>query len=147
MTKNQIHNIFYYLGIMLNDNKIIYTSPDYLIEKSMTFFNKLGKNIFICDIENNYKKQEIDYDMNFWSKYCEIWKINKQDFELLNIINFILNSNINNTKNVIKNFEKYIGNIDIISDSDLSFKLHPILRSHINNSINFDSRYLKLISF
>ena len=41
MTNNQTHNIFYFLGIMINDNKIINTSPDYLIEKANAFFSKL----------------------------------------------------------------------------------------------------------
>jgi len=146
MTNNQTHNIFYFLGIMINDNKIINTSPDYLIEKANAFFSKLGKDEFISNIKNIYRSQKLDYTTEFWLSYCQIWHIDKNNFELLNIINFILNSNITDTKNVIQNFKKYIGDINIIPDLDLSFKLHPTLLIHINKSIDFDSRYLKLLS-
>jgi len=145
MTKNQAYNVFYYLGIMLNDNKIITTSPDYLIEKTTSFFNKLGKNEFISEVKNKYRSQRIDYSADFWSEYCKMWKIDNDEYEILNILNFILNSDIRDSKSVMKNFKKFIGDFDVISDSDLSYKLHPILLSHMNNSVDLNSRYLKLL--
>lgn len=145
MTKNQAYNVFYYLGIMLNDNKIINTSPDYLIEKTTSFFNKLGKDEFISNIKNKYRSQKIDYSDDFWSEYCSRWRINVDEYGILNILNFILSSDIRDSKSVMKNFKKYIGDFNIISDSNLSGKLHPILLSHMNHSIDFNSRYLKLL--
>jgi len=144
MTKNQAHNVFYYLGIMLNDNKIINTSPDYLIEKTISFFGKLGKDEYISKVINVYSSQ-INNSADFWLEYCRIWNIDNNKYEIYNIINFILNSMINDSNSVMKAFKKYIGEFDTISDSDLSYKLHPKLLSHINNSIDFNSRYLKLL--
>jgi len=127
MTKNQIHNLFYYLGIMLLDNKIISTSPDYLIEKSLSFFGNSGKNVFISDIKNKFFSQKLPdnkYDgYGFWFAYCKTWNVKQDDYEIMNILNFILSCNIKNHKNIIMNFEKYIGSVDVISDSDLSYKL------------------------
>ena len=145
MTKNQAYNIFYYLGIMLIDNKIINTSPDYLIEKTMIFFNKLGKNEFKGKNNNIYGSQKIDFSDEFWLKYCKMWNIDMDEYEIYNIINFILNSNINDGTSVMKNFKKYIGDFDVVSDSNLSFTIHPKLLSHINNSIDINNRYLKLL--
>ena len=149
MNKYQIQNIFYYLGFMLADNKIINTSPDYLEEKSLSFFGKLGKNEFVSDIKNCYFSQKIDkqYDsLGFWYAYCKTWNVKQENYEIMNILNFILNSNINDTTNVIKNFKKYIGDVDIITDSDLSCKVHPKIVEHINKNIDLNCRYLKLIN-
>lgn len=149
MTTNQTRNIFYYLGVMLIDNKIINTSPDYLIEKSISFFGKLGKDEFISDIKNCYSTQRLDkkYDvLGFWYAYCKTWNVKQDNYEVMNIVNFILNSNINVTTNVIKNFKKNIGDVETIPDYDLSYKVHPNLIEHINKNVDFNSRYLKLIS-
>jgi hypothetical protein len=146
MTKNQIENIFYYLGMMLINNKIISTSPDYLIEKSIIFFGVLGKNEFVSDIKNEYFSQRIDSEDDFWSVYCKAWGVKQDNYEIMNIINFILSCNVEYPKSIFKNFEKYIGEINIISDLNLRFKLHPNLLVFIDNSVNFNDRYLKLIS-
>ena len=135
MNRHQINNIFYYLGIMKYDSKILNISPDYLIEKSSVFFNSLGNDYFV---ENNLTE-------NIWIDYCKLWGVNKKNYAILNIINFILMSNLTNSQNVIKNYKMYIGNIENINDCDLHYKVHPILLGHINYAISND-RYLKLLS-
>jgi len=146
MTKNQIYNIFYFLAIFKECDKIINTSPGYLIEKSSSFFNNI-KKYFIDDIKNIKFNQKVDnkYDgLGFWFEYCKTWNIDQDEFEILNILNFILNSNITDPKSVIKNFEKYIGDINTIPDLDLSYKLHPLLLNRVNKIVGVNSRYIKL---
>lgn len=58
-----------------------FISPDYIKEKTLLFFNKLGKNEFI-----KYPGSNND----FWVAYTDIWNIEQDDYELMNIINFIL---------------------------------------------------------
>lgn len=148
MTNQQANNIFYFLGIMLMDNKIINTSPDYLEEKSLSFFGKLGKKEFVSDIKNIYQSQKISVTINgdFWYEYCKRWGVDQNNNKIMNIINFILNSNITNQKNVIHNYVKYIGEIDTITNSDLSCKIHPNIQTYIDKNIDFNSRYFKLLS-
>ena len=55
MTIIQIKNMFIYTGIMLLDNQILMTSPDYFQEKSIKFFGKLGKSEFIQFPKIKYK--------------------------------------------------------------------------------------------
>jgi len=88
------------------------------------------------------------YHENFWLEYCKLWKVKYNNYELMNIINFLLNilpphkgmkSNI-----TIHSFEKYIGEIDSVTDIDLSYMAHPILREYFIENINLNDRYCKL---
>lgn len=128
MTAIQIHNIFIYLGILIVDGEITSKSPDYIEEKSLRFFDRLGKNEFI-------KKP------NNWNKYCKNWKVDENDFELMNIMNFLYEVRI---KNVFEKFEKYIGDFEIINKNDLSYLGHFKLVEFINKSVDFNSRFFKL---
>jgi len=152
MNIKQISNIFYYTGIMLLDNKIITTSPDYLIEKSLKFFGKLGKPEFIefPKISFDIQKSEITDNCDFWKKYCEIWHTKSDDYELMNIINFLLNVFpiyvVNSKKSLtFKQFEKYIGDLNSISEYDLSGLAHFKILEFINKHTDFDNRHFKLI--
>lgn len=148
MTKNNIHNIFYFLSIFSGiDNKLINTSPDYLIEKSLSFFNNLGKNVFISDIKSipfSQRKNNNKIIDDFWFTYCRTWNVNQEDYKIMNIINFIFNSDIVNSTKTMKSFDKYIDVININTDTDLSFKIHPNLIKYINKNADLNSRYLKL---
>lgn len=135
MNKYQLKNLFYFLSIMKYDNILLSTSPDYLSEKSLSFFNKLGNKNFVPNIRNE----------KFWIAYCKFWNIEENNYEILNIINFISMSYLSNSKNVIKNFKIFIGDVKYISDYDLSYKVHKKILDHINNIISND-RYLKLLS-
>lgn len=128
MTAIQIHNIFIYLGILIVDGEITSKSPDYIEEKSLRFFDRLGKNEFIKKPHN-------------WDKYCERWNVDSNDFELMNIINFLNDVKI---RNVFDEFEKYIGDFEIINKNDLSYIGHFKIVEFINNSIDFNSRFFKL---
>lgn len=149
----KIQNLFIYAGIMILDerNTLINTSPEYLKEKTLLFFNKLGKDEFI-NLPNEIilwpnKNKFITYGPNFWEKYCDIWKISSNNYEIMNIINFLISIKQNDTFNsVFENFDKYIGNIKDISDEDLSYAAHHNIIDYLNNVI-FNSRYLKLKSF
>ena len=130
MNIRQIQNMFLYTGIMLLDNKIITSSPDYLTEKSLKFFGKLGKPEFINFPKIAHKNQISDITTNcdFWQMYCKIWHVDSDDYELMNIINFLLSVYpvyVNSQKSLtFRNFEKYIGDLDSISDYDLSSLAH-----------------------
>jgi len=135
MNRNKIINIIYFFGIMKNNQKILNVSPDYIIEKSMIFFNNLGNKSYITNI----RTQKI------WKSYCKRWKVEEDNYEILNIINFIEMSNFSNLKGVIANFKMFMFDFDSVSDDDLSYKIHPILRNSLNRSIS-NNRYLKLFA-
>ena len=150
MNKYQLKNIFIYTGIMLLDNNIIMSSPDYLKEKTLKFFGILGKPEFIDfpKIKFNNQKSETTNGVDFWEKYCEIWKVKDDDFPLMNIINFLLNVYpiyVETQKNLTYNtFEKYIGELDCISKVDLSYMAHPKIVEFLDEHIDFNNRFFKL---
>lgn len=129
MKINQIHNIFIYIGILIMDNDIMTKSPDYIEEKSLCFFGSLGKNEYIKTPEK------------IWKKYCKTWRVDSNNYELMNIINFLYDVT---DRNVFSNFEKYIGDFEKIYENDLSHKAHFKLVTHINKIIDFDNRFFKL---
>jgi len=139
MTLNQAYNLFLYTGIMLLDNDLMVTSPDYYSDKSCKFFGSLGKSEFI-----NYTK--ID-----WNKYCKLWKVKEDNYELMNVINFLENINplfrseqIKNFDIMVEQFKKYMGALSNISEIRMDGVVHHVIRQAINNNIDFNSRYLKL---
>jgi len=160
MNFTQIKNIYTYTGIMLLDNFIITTSPDYLKEKTLKFFHTLGKDEFIefpkIKFKNQISKIYPIENGNFWKTYCQIWnncpnnsrKI-EEDYELMNIINFLLSVYpiyVENDRSLtIRQFEKYIGDIDIISKNDLSYVAHEKIIEFINTHMSFNNRYFKLL--
>ena len=156
MTIIQLQNIFTFTGIMLIDNDITMTSPDYFEEKSKKFFGKLGKNEFIHfpRIKYNYhtgKKFLENYNKfqeDFWIEYCKLWKVKSDNYELMNIINFLLNvlppHKKMKTSITINSFDKYIGNIESITNRDLSCMAHAKLREYFAESQILNDRYCKL---
>lgn len=136
MNRHQINNIFYFLGIMKYGGKLLTISPDYLSEKSLAFFGNLGSSNCIPNI----------LTLSVWKSYCKTWKIKEDEYEILNIINFIAMSNFSNPKNVIKNYIQYMGNTEDINNYDVSSKVHPNILEHVNIIIS-NNRYLKLLSF
>ena len=138
-------NLFTYTGMMLIDNQILTTSPDYLREKTLRFFGTLGKLEYIDVPTPVYTSQGI-LDRYFWPRYCDTWGVKKDDVELMNIINFLLNVPSIFTKDdkniTFRNFEKYIGNLNSISDEDLSFMCHRKILELVKNNMN--DRVLKL---
>ena len=138
MTKTQLYNLHIFQNIFLfNTSNIISSSPDYIKEKSIIFFGRLGKDYFIDFKNNKHSKVYLRY----WDLYCETWRINKIDYQILNIILFII---YNKENNIIKNFEKYIGNINIISNLDLKYTTNINTINYINNNIDYNNRYFKL---
>lgn len=157
MISNQIYNFFYYGAIMSLETKLVNISPDYIKEKTLLFFNKLGKNEFI-----KYPGSNND----FWVAYTDIWNIEQDDYELMNIINFILSFkeiivsvfpdnypmlDTGEMKHhkifplIFNSFEKYIGHIEEINKSDLSWAIHVNLLKYIKKYIDFNDRYFKLL--
>lgn len=156
MISNQIYNFFYYGAIMSLETKLVNISPDYIKEKTLLFFNKLGKNEFIKG----------PGESGFWVAYTDIWNIEQEDYELMNIINFILsfeeiivsvfpdNYSMLDTGEmkhhkifplIFNSFEKYIGHIEEINKSDLSWAIHVNLLKYIKKHIDFNDRYFKLL--
>lgn len=138
MTKTQIYNLHIFSYMFVIDNNIHTTSPDYIKEKSIRFFGQLGKNNII---EFKNKRDKKIY-MEYWEIYCESWGTKPDDYQLLNMILFLLYNR--KKKNIIKNFEKYVGATDIIANLDLKYMAHPKLLTYIDNTINLNSRYFKL---
>ena len=136
MKKIQIHNMFIYLGIMLIDNKLQSMSPDYIKEKTLKFFGRLGKSEFV---RIPIKNRNFDFEL-----YCNTWKINRDDFELINIINFINDTVTLEKKKVFYNFRKYIGETDCILSKDLSHLAHTNISKYIDELVNFNDRFCKL---
>lgn len=159
MNIQQIKNLYSYTAIMLIDNYIISTSPDYLKEKSLKFFGTLGKSEFINFPEIKFQSQVSvlrmgkkvfnSKDFDFWKKYTKNWCVGQDDYELMNIINFLLNVHpiyVEEKKSLtIKNFEKYIGDINLLSTRDLSYMAHFKITEYINKNTNFNNRYFKLM--
>jgi len=145
MKSQQIFNLFTYTGMMLIDNQILTTSPDYLREKTLRFFGTLGKSEYIDLPTPVYASQGI-LDRFFWTRYCDTWGVKKNDVELMNIINFLLNVPsifIKYDKNLtFRNFEKYIGDLDSISNENLSFMCHKKILEVVELTMN--DRFLKL---
>ena len=175
MTATQIKNIFIYTGIMLLDNQVLLTSPDYLKEKTIKFFGTLGKSEFIktpvikfkfqklavvrlgklsstASFENKSEVQEnhpVTTEGNdFWTNYCKIWSVKNDDYELMNIINFLLTIlppfAVYKKHITLNSFEKYISNIESVEKSDLSYMAHPHLREYFTKNLDLNDRYCKL---
>jgi hypothetical protein len=156
MTIIQLQNIFTYTGIMLLDNDLSMTSPDYFEEKSIKFFGKLGKSEFIqfpkikykYNTGKNFLKNYHKYHDDFWMEYCRLWNVRTNNYELMNCINFLLNIlppyKQMKPSITINNFEKYIGSIDSVENIDLSYMAHAKLREYFVENINLNDRYCKL---
>jgi hypothetical protein len=133
-------------AIMLLDNKLLMTSPDYFEEKALRFFGKLGKKEFIEFSKPKYDRWNVDD--NFWKKYRKQWKVDDNDFEIINIINFLLNVrppfDDKNKSDMLKYFEKFIGDIETVPENDLSCYAHFKIREYIDKHINFNDRFFKL---
>ena len=154
MTSIQINNIFSYSTIMLIGNDLMLTSPNYLTEKTLCFFGKLGKDKFIeyptilltkrissGDTRSTNSKL---VEKNIWEEYCKTWGVDKNDYKLMNIINYLININFQKQNSFFNNFEKYIGNTKTISNKNLDYMVNPKLLEHIKKVNNFNTRYLKL---
>lgn len=150
MNMQQIKNVYYYTSIMLIDNFIITTSPDYLTEKSLNFFGKLGKNEFIEYPKIKYSSQlsSILKNNDFWELYCRIWSVDKNNYELMNSINFLLNIAPipieSKESETFKLFEKFLGDIDSTSTENLSYMVHDKILEYFDEYVDFNSRYFKL---
>lgn len=158
MTIIQIHNVFTYMGIILLDgnNKLISISPDYIKEKASCLLGQLGKNEFVEYPIVKYDKHQYHHDRlkdtkKFWKTYSKIWHIDDDDFELMNLINFLLNVrppydkyDNKNKGDVLKYFEKYIGDIEYVPVYDLSCKAHFKISEYLNKHIDFNDRFFKL---
>lgn len=144
MKINQIRNIYSFMGIMLLDNHLLTTSPDYFEEKALRFFGKLGKKEFVEFSKPKYHNA----NDNFWKNYRKRWKLDDNDFEIINIINFLLNVrppfDDKNKSDVFKYFEKFIGDIETIPTTDLSCYAHFKITEYLNKNINFNDRLFKL---
>jgi len=114
------------------------TSPDYIEEKSVNFFGQLGRSGIVEFLSKKHEK----FYMGYWFMYCERWGVQYDNFELLNVILFIIYDR--NKENIIKLFEKYIGNTDIITNLDKKCLAHIKVLNYIDNTIDFNSRYFKL---
>jgi len=147
----QIKNVYYYTCIMLMDNMIITTSPDYLTEKSLKFFGKLGKNEFIEYPKIKYQSQLssiVKPSTDFWKIYCRIWNIKSDDFKVMNMINFLLNVTPifieKRESQTFNEFEKFIGNIESTSKEDLSYMVNAKLLEYFDEHVDFNTRFFKL---
>lgn len=131
MTKNQIYNLYIFIVIMLQDKGLIVNiSPEYLEKKSLLFLNMLGKNMFIQEPE-------------IWKEYCGLWKIEEDDYEIMNIINFLFNIPANQKK-LLNIFEMYIGNTKKISKLELKHFAHKKLIEWIDDKGFIETRFMKL---
>lgn len=138
MTKNQFYNIYYFQYIMLTNYNILHISPDYLKEKSLLFLGKLGKNEFIKTPDANHM-HPTQKQKNFWKKYCKLWNIEDDQYDTMNIFNFLTNAS-NNPKKSLNNFEKYFGKINEIPNLELKHFIHKNLLNYIDN-VFFDDKY------
>jgi hypothetical protein len=133
--------------MLFNNNKILLTSPDYIIDKSQVLLGMVGKTEFI-----QYPK--------YWQDYCDTWHTEHENYELMNIINFLSNiyppyiPNEDDEKKELhpkitfNNFEKFIGLVDNIQNNNMIHLAHFIIREQVELYINDNcySRYLKLKS-
>jgi len=171
MTINQLYNIFTFTGIMLLDvdTKLLTLtiSPDYIVEKSQRLLGMLGKKEFIqYPVMNPILKsdQNIADGVDFWSDYSEKWKVNNENYELMNIFNFLFSicpphkvpqnnyyapdAKYFKPQRTLDFFEKFVGSLeDIPNDELLRRQAHFLIQEHIKDYIDYSckvDRYLKL---
>ena len=151
MTKNQIYNLFNFCSIFM-DQKLNFTSPDYIIEKYRKSIGVEPYDYFIQepkllseDFNNgslgpmvNYK----DWDPVFFKSKS------KEYYKFLNILNFIENfSYLCHPQKNLKIFNKYIGEIDNINkDNYYKSGIHPLLRDYTDEYLKKYERYVKLLT-
>ena len=167
MNNRQIYNLFSYAGMMLLSNELIMTSPDYLEEKTLLFIGKMGKDEFIkyrldCSNEKSGILHRYQYRLDcsneksgilhryhttsdFWNEYCNIWGVDKNNYRLMNVINYLFSVNFDKQSSFFDNFGIYFGSMDSISCEDLRYKVHFVLLEYLDDKIG-GSRYLKLKS-
>ena len=150
MNNRQIYNLFSYAGMMLLSNELIMTSPDYLEEKTLLFIGKMGKDEFIkyrldCSNEKSGILHRYHTTSDFWNEYCNIWGVDKNNYRLMNVINYLFSVNFDKQSSFFDNFGIYFGSMDSISCEDLRYKVHFVLLEYLDDKIG-GSRYLKLKS-
>jgi len=105
----------------ITEDILLNSSPDYIIEKFKQF---LG-------IDPVYKEIELNFnDKDFLIEYNKIWN----NIEHKNILIYLLNTDGLNIKILYNNFEKYIGDFDMIT-SKITKGLHHKLEKYLLASI------------
>ena len=127
MNSRQIYNLFSFVCIMQTQSTIV--SPDYVEEKALVFLGKMGKDEFIRYSDS-------------WFNYCDIWGIDKNNYRLMNVFNYLYSINFRNQRSYFDNFEIYFGSFDSVSSEDLRYKVHFKILEQLDKVC--DSRYLKL---
>jgi len=127
--ENKLYNLYTFLFIMVLDNDIFKTSPDYYREKCANILGISGG-----------KKEFVKYPER-WDEYSKLWKVDHEDYELMNIINFLLyvyNSGryILNPKSAINAYKNYIGGVNKIPTSEYIRKqAHAVIQEALDEAI------------
>lgn len=120
-------------GSISAENVLLKSSPDYIIEK---FKNFLGFDPIYKEIELTLDEQD------FLIEYNKIWN----NIEHKNILIYLINTGNLNVKTIYANFEKYIGDFDMIT-SNTTKGLHHKIEKDILDIIVFDnSKYFEMMS-
>lgn len=113
-------------GVETAESVLLKSSPDYIIEK---FKNFLG-------FEPIYKEIELTLEeKDFLIEYSKIWN----NIDHKNILIYLLKTGNLNVKTLFDNFEKYIGDFDMIT-SKVTKGLHQKIESDLLDIILFDNR-------
>ena len=137
---------------MVLDNDIFKTSPDYYREKCANILGISGG-----------KKEFVKYPER-WDDYSKLWRISThhEDYELMNILNFILDDFILdvynngayklNPKSAINAYKNYIGDVNKIPTSEYIRKqAHAVIQETLDEAIELiysrESNVKYLIAF
>lgn len=143
MKKNQIFNLFNFCSIWM-DQKLEYTSPDYILEKYNRLIGVAPHNFFIR--KPNALHKHYNWNLEFLTP---ITKKEKEEYNrFLNILNFIESFDFQRHPNYnLKIFKKYIGEINNINDdSYYNTGIHPELRNYTAQYLKEYERFIKLLT-
>lgn len=148
MTKNQLYNLFCFIGIVnLEGEKNIFDiSPDYFWEKLEKYYAIQPKNEFPLELRNG--RYYLD-----WKLYCEKWKQDITDYRLMNLFLFMREVNFNSfgkisePKDVFPIFNKYFEE-DVSQISNLTYHkagTHFLIHEWVTKYFKKYDRYIKLL--
>jgi hypothetical protein len=137
---NQIVNL-YKFNINFSkyaDNKLMYMSPDYILEK---YNHWIG---FTPTVE--YKMYTPDDMSTFFLNYWKRWRVyEKYSVEVKNILMYLYSSQSLQATEMFSKFEQYIGSVSMISDFPNKRGLHVLTEEFVLEVVNSNSENMKVI--
>jgi len=133
------------------DQKLDFTSPDYIFEKYRRIVGVEPYDYFIQEpkiLSKDFNNGSLGPKMNYKEWDPVFFETKSKDyFKFINILNFIENfSYLCHPGENLKVFKKYIGETENINkDNYYKSGIHPVLREYTEEYLNKYGRYIKLL--